>query len=102
MITACLRKFSRQFLYLMTSVTLCSNSSFADDVARRQADGQPLAAKRIHRAKIPARHLEDIDAEAALREVNACYRRRVDALFARDQHLQGQTQELWHDADRDA
>ncbi len=44
MITACLRKFSRQFLYLMTSVTLCSNSSFADDVARRQADGQPLAA----------------------------------------------------------
>jgi uncharacterized protein YabN with tetrapyrrole methylase and pyrophosphatase domain len=46
--------------------------------------------------------LHDIDAEAALREVNARYRRRVDALFARDQHLQGQTQELWHDADRDA
>jgi hypothetical protein len=40
-------------------------------------------------------------AEAALREVNARYRRRVDALYARDGHLHGQSEELWRDADSD-
>ena len=41
----------------------------------------------------------DLDAEAALREINAQYRQRVDTLFARDGHLNGQTQWLWRDAD---
>ena len=40
-----------------------------------------------------------LDAESALREVNARYRAQVDALFGRDGHLNGQTQELWRDAD---
>ncbi len=41
----------------------------------------------------------DLDAEAALREINVQYRQRVDALFARDGHLNGQTQWLWRDTD---
>ena len=47
-----LRRFSGQILYLLAIVVLCSNSSFADDVTRREADGQPLAAnvKRLLQA----------------------------------------------------
>ncbi len=44
----------------------------------------------------------NLDAESALRAINAQYRRRVDALYGRDQHLNGQSQELWRDADSDA
>ena len=44
MLTVCLRKISGQFLFVLASVVLCNSSSFADDVTRRQADGQPLAA----------------------------------------------------------
>ncbi|MFM2031955.1 MAG: hypothetical protein RLZZ297_720 [Chloroflexota bacterium] len=51
-------------------------------------------------AVIAAEH--NLDAEAALREINAKYRSRVDALYARDGSLSGHTQELWRDADRDA
>jgi tetrapyrrole methylase family protein/MazG family protein len=40
-----------------------------------------------------------LDAEAALREINTVYRQRVDALFARDGHLKGQTPWLWRDTD---
>ncbi|MBM4413145.1 MAG: MazG family protein [Chloroflexi bacterium] len=40
----------------------------------------------------------DLDAEAALREINARYRRRVDELFAANGHLNNQTEELWRDA----
>ncbi len=43
-----------------------------------------------------------LDAESALREINARYRAQVDALFGRDGHLNGQTQELWRDADFEA
>lgn len=41
----------------------------------------------------------NLDAEAALREINARYRHRVDELYATDGHLNGQTEELWRDAD---
>lgn len=51
-------------------------------------------------AVVAAQH--NLDAEAALREINARYRSRVDTLYARDGHLNGQTQELWRDADRNA
>ncbi|MEJ7593580.1 MAG: hypothetical protein WKF77_18740 [Planctomycetaceae bacterium] len=44
MITVCLRKFSAQFLYVLTTVVFFNNSSFADGVTRREAGGQPLAA----------------------------------------------------------
>jgi tetrapyrrole methylase family protein/MazG family protein len=40
----------------------------------------------------------NLDAEAALREINARYRLRVDELFAADGHLNDQTEELWRDA----
>jgi hypothetical protein len=40
----------------------------------------------------------NLDAEAALREINARYRQRVDELFVADGHLNDQTEELWRDA----
>jgi len=40
----------------------------------------------------------NLDAEAALREINARYRQRVDELFVADGHLNGHTEELWRDA----
>ena len=43
MITVCLRRFFGQILCTLAIAFLCNNSS-ADDVTRRQADGQPLAA----------------------------------------------------------
>ena len=58
--------------------------------------GAQLFALAVHAAQY------NLDAEAALREVNARYRRRVDMLYARDGHLNGQTEELWRDADTDA
>jgi tetrapyrrole methylase family protein/MazG family protein len=57
--------------------------------------GAQLFALAVHAAQ------HNLDAEAALREVNARYRRRVDALYARDGHLHGQSEELWRDADSD-
>lgn len=61
-----------------------------------QALGEQLFALAVTAAH------HNLDAESALRAVNAAYRRRVDALYARDGHLNGQTQELWRDADSDA
>jgi tetrapyrrole methylase family protein/MazG family protein len=55
--------------------------------------GTQLFALAVHAAQ------HDLDAEAALREINAQYRQRVDSLFARDGHLKGQTQWLWRDTD---
>ena len=43
MIAVCLRRFFGQILCTLAIAFLCNNSS-ADDVTRRQADGQPLAA----------------------------------------------------------
>ena len=44
MFTASLRNISGPILYVLAVVVLCHNTSFADDVTRREAVGQPLAA----------------------------------------------------------
>ena len=89
----------------LTATMALLNKSKRHGVTITDPVAQPLTADQLGAQLFDlatSAMLHDIDAEAALREVNARYRRRVDALFARDQHLQGQTQELWHDADRDA
>lgn len=65
------------------------------DVPATPPSAESLGAQLFDIATIAMAH--DMDAEAALREVNARYRARVDTLFARDGHLNDQNQHLWRD-----
>ena len=65
------------------------------DVPATPPTAEALGAQHFDLATIAMAN--DMDAEAALREVNARYRARVDALFARDGHLNAQNQHLWRD-----
>ncbi|MEY2847017.1 MAG: hypothetical protein RL076_2563 [Chloroflexota bacterium] len=65
------------------------------DVPATPPTAEALGAQLFDLATIAIAH--DMDAEAVLREVNARYRARVDALFARDGHLNDQNQHLWRD-----
>ncbi|MFM2308154.1 MAG: hypothetical protein RLY87_274 [Chloroflexota bacterium] len=67
------------------------------DMASDPPSVEQLGEQLFALAVTAAHH--NLDAESALRAVNAAYRRRVDALYVRDGHLNGQTQELWRDAD---
>ena len=68
MLKTCWRNVSGQILHVLAIVVLCSNSGSADDVTRREADGQPLAAnvRRLLQAldslgaPLEASRLEDI------------------------------------------
>jgi tetrapyrrole methylase family protein/MazG family protein len=65
------------------------------DIPTTPPTAEELGAQLFALATTAMAH--DMDAEAALREINARYRARVDALFARDGHLNDQNQHLWRD-----
>lgn len=65
------------------------------DVPATPPSAEALGAQLFDLATIAMAH--NMDAEAALREINARYRARVDALYARDGHLNDQNQHLWRD-----
>jgi len=85
-----------------TSALINKSKRYGMVIAGTTADiaHETIGAQLFAIAVSAAQH--NLDAEAALREINARYRRRVDALYARDGHLNGQTEELWRDADSDA
>lgn len=84
---------------LTTTMALLNKSKrygmHISDVPATPPTAEALGAQLFALATIAMAH--DMDAEAVLREVNARYRARVDALFARDGHLNGQNQHLWRD-----
>jgi uncharacterized protein YabN with tetrapyrrole methylase and pyrophosphatase domain len=85
-----------------TSALINKSKRYGMIIAGTTADiaYETIGAQLFAIAVSAAQH--NLDAEAALREINTRYRRRVDALYARDGHLNGQTEELWRDADSDA
>lgn len=82
-----------------TGALINKSKRYGMHVVGAQADAPSLAqlGEQLFAIAVTATH-HNLDAEAALREINARYRQRVDELFAADGHLNGQTEELWRDA----
>jgi tetrapyrrole methylase family protein / MazG family protein len=82
-----------------TGALINKSKRYGMQVVGAQADAPTLAelGEQLFGLAVTATH-HNLDAEAALREINARYRQRVDELFAADGHLNGQTEELWRDA----
>jgi tetrapyrrole methylase family protein/MazG family protein len=82
-----------------TGALINKSKRYGMQVVGAQADAPTLAelGERLFAIAVTATQ-HNLDAEAALREINARYRQRVDELYAADGHLNGQTEELWRDA----
>lgn len=82
-----------------TGALINKSKRYGMHVVGAQTDAPSLVqlGEQLFALAVTATH-HNLDAEAALREINARYRQRVDELFAADGHLNGQTEELWRDA----
>lgn len=82
-----------------TGALINKSKRYGMQVVGALPDAPTLAelGEQLFAIAVTATH-HNLDAEAALREINARYRQRVDELYATDGHLNGQTQELWRDA----
>ncbi|MFZ9858958.1 MAG: MazG family protein [Roseiflexaceae bacterium] len=82
-----------------TGALINKSKRYGMQVVGAQTDAPTLAelGEQLFAIAVTATQ-HNLDAEAALREINVRYRQRVDELFAADGHLSGQTEELWRDA----